>query len=137
MHRYPRLVAFICLLFVGTAIAAPDLLFDWDVSPTYENGEAIDPLDTLTHTLHCNTTPGEFGPPYEVQIALDDPGAPPSREDMAPVHNGVIGTYSCASTATSSLYGSTSGFSNEVNFTVTAGDLGFVPVAPSNLRIVQ
>ena len=127
-----RLLVATLLLAVGVAISAPIVTWDWTPPTTYENGVAIG-SDVLAYDLHCNTTSGEIGPPYEVVIALDDPGAPPSVEDMAPVHNNVPGSYSCAATATSSTYGTTSGYSLEANFTVNESDLGFIPNPPTNL----
>lgn len=123
------------LLVASVTFAAPDLTWNWDPPTQYTNGNSIPGSDVLTYTLHCNNTPGEQGTPYEVQIALDDPGAPPSVEDMAPVHGGQVGEYWCASTARSTAFASESGFSNEANFTVTAVQLGFVPNPPTNLTI--
>ena len=118
-----------------TIQAAPIITVNWDEPTTYLNGQPIDPADIVTYTLFCNDTSGEQGPPYEVAIALDDPGAPPSVEDLVGVVNGQAGTYWCAARASSSLYPDDSGFSVEANFTVTSGDLGFVLSPPTNLTL--
>lgn len=131
--RRIRIVTALLLLASITIQADPFKSWDWLPPTTYENGNPIPSTDVLAYTLHCNDTPMEQGPPYEVEIALDDPGAPPSVEDMAPVVQGRAGTYYCAATASSAAYGTTSGFSNEVNFIVTAGSLGYVPKPPTNL----
>jgi len=116
-----------------TIQADPFKIWDWTGPTLYSNGQPIPGTDILEFTLYCNDTSGESGPPYEVAIALDDPGAPPSQEDMAPVVQGRVGVYYCVSTARSSSYNTESGYSNEVNFTVTSMDLGFVPSPPTNL----
>lgn len=118
-----------------TIQADPFKTWDWDAPLEYENGNPIPVTDRLTYTLHCNTTPYQQGPPYDIEIALDQPESPPSVQDMDAVVKGRVGTYYCASTATSTAFNTTSGFSNEVGFTVAALDLGFVPVPPLNLRI--
>ncbi len=135
MKRYLKFL--ICLVLLGsvTISADPFKTWNWDGPTEYVNGNTIPANDVLTFTLHCNITPGEHGPPYDVEIALDDPGAPPSTEDMARVAGGTIGTYYCAATATSSAFNTTSDFSNETLFIVAADDLGYVPRPPTNLTI--
>ena len=113
----------------------PFKIWNWTVPATYENLQPIPVGDTLTYTLYCNDSPGESGPPYEVAIALDDPGAPPSTEDMDPIVQSRAGTYYCVSTARSSIHGTESVYSNEANFTVTPGSLGLVPNPPTNLTL--
>lgn len=135
MKKFAKLLIAVILLGSLTIQADPFLTWDWDVPTNYANGSPIPASDILMYTLHCNETPGEQGAPYEIQIALDDPGAPPSIEDLAPVVQGRAGTYYCVSTALSSVHSTESGFSNEANFTVTSGDLGFVPTPPGNLRL--
>jgi len=130
--RY-RFVIVVLLLASLTIQADPFKTWNWDEPADYANGNPIPASDALTYTLHCNDVAGQQGEPYEVQIALDDPGSPPSIEDMAPAVNATPGTYYCAATATSTAFGSTSGYSNEANFTVTSGQLGFVPNPPTNL----
>ncbi len=110
--------------------ADPIITWDWTPASTYENGLPIGADDPQTWTLHCNTTPDEQGQPYEIQIALDDANAPPSSEDMAPVHGGTMGNYWCAATQFSSKYLAESRFSNEKVFIVTAQTTGFVPNPP-------
>jgi len=131
--RFGQAVIALILLGSLTIQADPFKVWNWDEPTQYENNNPIPVSDTLVYELHCNNTPGEAGPPYDVIIALDDPGAPPSTEDMAAVVNGTPGTYYCAATATSTAINTTSGFSNEANFTVTPGDLGAVPKPPTNL----
>lgn len=123
---------FVAAILLGsiTIQAEPNKLWDWTPSTTYVNGNVISASDVQTFTLHCNTTPDEQGEPYEIAIALDDPGAPPSVEDMAPVVQGRFGTFYCAATQKSTAFQTESGFSNEVAFTVAPKDLGFVPLPP-------
>lgn len=128
-----RAIAVALLLASLTIQADPYVVWNWVVPTQYENNNPIPSTDALTYTLYCNDQPEQAGPPYEVAIALDDPGAPPSVEDMAPVANGRVGTYHCAATARSTAYGTESVYSNEVNFTVTPDQLGFVPKAPTAL----
>lgn len=134
---YKRLLKYLtAFILLGslTIQADPFKTWNWDEPVTYTNGNPIPGTDNLTYTLHCNDTSGETGEPYEIDIALDDPGAPPSIEDMAPVIRGRAGTYHCVSTATSSAFGTTSGYSNETPLVVTQTDLGFVPNPPQNLH---
>ena len=133
MKRIIQIIVWAVLLGSLTIQADPFKIWDWTEPTLYENGNLIPASDTLTYTLYCNDTSGEQGPPYEIAIALDDPGAPPSQEDMAPVVRGRAGTYYCVATAASTAFGSESGYSNETNFTVTAASLGFVPRPPTNL----
>ena len=126
----------IILLGSLTVEGNPFKVFDWTPPTTYENSQPIPSSDNLTYTLYCNDTPGQSGPPYDVAIALDDPGAPPSTEDMDPVVQGRAGTYYCVATTTSSAYGTESVYSNESNFIVTAASLGNVPNPPTNLTLL-
>ena len=135
MRRTSKVVILIALLASITIQADPIIQWGWDNATNYENGQIIGVTEILTTTLYCSDTPGNSGGPYNIAVALDDPGAPPSIEDMAPVVQGQAGTYACVATHTSSLYGEESGYSNEANFTVTAGDLGFVPRPPQNLTL--
>jgi len=130
-----RLLAVILLLASLTIQADPFHEWNWTNATNYENGQIIGADDTLTTTLYCDDTPNASGGPYNIAIALDDPGAPPSIEDMGPVVQGRPGTYECIARHTSSMYGTESGDSNPANFTVTVGDLGFVPRPPTNLTI--
>ncbi len=127
-----RLIALLLLASL-TIQADPIISWDWTNATTYENGLPKETDDVWTETLHCNTTPDERGAPYEIQIALDEPGGPPSPEDMAPVHNGVMGQYWCAATHFSQKYTAQSRFSNEKDFIVTAQNTGFVPNPPTLL----
>lgn len=133
MKRIIHIMVWAVLLGSLTIQADPIKLWDWTEDLFYTNGNAIPVSDTITYTLYCNDTSGEQGEPYEIAIALDDPGAPPSQEDMAPVVRGRAGTYFCVATARSSAFNTESGYSNETNFLVTAASLGFVPRPPTNL----
>ena len=133
MKRTIKILVWAILLGSLTIQADPFKIWDWDEPTTYENGNLIPASDTLTYTLYCNDTSGEQGEPYEIAIALDDPGAPPSQEDMAPVVRGRAGTYYCVATAASSAFNTESAFSSEANFTVTAQSIGNVPRPPTNL----
>lgn len=130
--KYVKMLVAIVLLGSLTVQADPFKTWNWTPPTNYENGQIIPTTDGLSYTLYCNDVSGDIGPPYEVLIPLDDPGAPPSYEDMGLVVAGQAGTYYCVATATSSN-GSESGYSNETNFTVTVADLGFVPRPPTNL----
>ena len=134
MNRLVKISALLLLASI-TVQADPFKLWNWTPPALYENGNPIPVTDTLTYTLHCNDVPMQQGPPYEVQIALDGPGAPPSQEDMAPVVQGRAGTYYCVATSRSSSHGTESEFSNEANFTVTAASLGYVPQAIQDLSL--
>lgn len=135
MRQFTKWTIAIVLIGSLTIQADPFKTWDWDEPTEYINGEPIPITDRITYTLHCNTTPDEKGPPYDIEMSLSDSESPPSIQDMDAVVNGRIGTYYCASTATSTTFNVTSEFSNEVGFTVAALDLGFVPAPPLNLRI--
>ena len=123
------------LLGSVTLHADPWKSWDWQEPVSYTNGNPIPSSDVLTYSLLCNDMPGEQGEPYEVLIALDDPGAPPSNEDMDIVVQSRPGTYYCVATTHSTAFGTTSEYSNESFFTVTADSLGFVPLPPLNLTL--
>ena len=135
MKRLVQWAIAVVLLGSITVEGNPFKVWNWTEPTTYENLVPIDAADNLTYILYCNDTPGQSGPPYDVAIALDDPGAPPSTEDMDPVVRGRAGTYFCVATTSSSLHGTESVYSNESNFIVTAGQLGFVPGPPTNLTL--
>lgn len=133
-----KLKIFIAVILLGSLTVQADPLVTWNWTPalTYENGLARDADDNWTTTLHCNTTPGDQGEPYEIMFSLDTPGAPPSVQDMAAlVQSGGLGTYYCAATHYSTKYLSQSGFSNETFFTATPQTTGFVPNPPTNLSL--
>ena len=103
----------------------------WDDPTAYENNQPIPIGDLVGRTLHCGMIEGG---PYPATKVLDFL-TPPSIDDMAFVVAGVPGTYYCVMTVSSLQHVSTSEFSNEVNFTVLPGALGFVPNPPANLRL--
>ena len=133
--KYLRISIALLLLAALTVEGNPFKVWNWTEPTTYENAVPIDSADNLTYTLFCNDTPNVSGPPYDIAIALDDPGAPPSTEDMDPVVRGRAGTYYCVATASSSLHGTESVYSNESNFIVTSASLGLVPNPPTNLTL--
>ena len=133
MKRIIQGVVWAVLLGSLTIQADPFKTWTWTEPTQYENGNPIHSTDTITYTLYCNDTSGEQGEPYEIAIALDDPGAPPSIEDMAPVVRGRAGTYYCVATAASFAFNTESAFSAETNFIVTAASIGNVPRPPTNL----
>lgn len=136
MTRSIKIVVAAILLGSLTVQADPILTWNWDPATTYENGLPREADDVWQTTLHCNTTPGETGEPYEIQFSLDTPGSPPSQQDMAAlVQVGGLGTYYCAATHYSQKYAAESEFSAEANFTVTAQSTGYVPTPPTNLRL--
>ena len=122
------LQALTALVLLGSLTIQADPLKTWSwTEPTeYENNTIIPFGDLTNYTLHCGM---EQGGPYPA-TQIFDMQTPPSEEDMAFVVAGLPGTYYCVSTVTSVAHGTTSGFSNEVNFTVLPGSLGFVPKPP-------
>ncbi len=109
-----------------TIQADPFKSWSWTDPVQYENATNIPGGDLFNRNLMCGM---ELGGPYPAEKVFDMQ-APPSLEDMAFVVAGLPGNYYCVSTVTSAQYGTTSGFSNEVNFTVLPGSLGFVPNPP-------
>lgn len=128
--------AFIAAVLLGslTIQADPFKSIDYQKASQYTNGNPIPQNETLTETIRCGTTSGG---PYPVEIAVTTPGAPPAIEDFGPCVNGTPGTYYIVAVHHSLLYGTTSEESNEANFTVTPGMLGFVPNPPQNLVVTQ
>ena len=125
MKRF--LQAFVAAVLFGsiTIHAEPFKTWSWTGPDTYENGNPIIG-DQLTFRLHCGT---DLGGPYPETILLDLQ-TPPALQDMVSLVMGTPGTYYCVETASSFLYSSTSGFSNEVDFIVAPSSLGFVPLPP-------
>ena len=119
--------ALVILLLASLTIQADPLkVWQWTEPTQYENGQNIPGGDLTNYTLHCGMQSG--GPyPATQTFAMQ---TPPSEEDMAFVVAGVPGTYYCVSTVDSIAHLTTSGFSDEVNFTVLPGTLGFVPRPP-------
>ncbi|GAF68891.1 unnamed protein product [marine sediment metagenome] len=122
-----RAIAVAALLLVLTVQAN---FTGWSPSTTYTNGEPIPASDVQTFELHCNTTPEEFGAPYEVSFQNYNLLADLTPTEQILVHNFVAGTYWCAPTQFSTTYNSRSDFGPEQNFTVTAQTMGFVPNPP-------
>ena len=131
MKRHLRIVVVLILLGSLTIQADPFKEWNWAEPTEYENNVPIPSGDDLTYTLYCGTTEG--GPYDAFSTNMDKP--PPQNIDMAPLVGNNPGTYYCVATARSSIYGTESGFSNEANFTVTSGDLGYVPRPPDNLTL--
>ena len=102
----------------------------WRPSTIYTNGQQIPASDIQTFKLHCNTTPEEFGSPYEISFPGYDLQAGLTPADQALVHNYVAGTYWCAPTQFSTVHVSRSDYGPEQYFTVTAQTMGFVPNPP-------
>lgn len=135
MKNFVRAIVTLLLLGSLTLYADPWKTWNWNNPTSYTNGNPIPGSDVLLTFLYCNDMPGEAGAPYEVMIQLDDPGAPPSNEDMDIVVQGRPGTYYCAATSYSPAFSTESEYSNEASFTVTADSLGFVPLPPMNLTL--
>lgn len=123
-----RLRFAIVLLLLGslTIQADPLKVWQWTAPTQYENGQNIPGGDLTNYTLHCGMQAGGPYPAIKTFVMQ----TPPSEEDMAFVVAGLPGTYYCVSTVSSVQHATTSGFSNEVNFTVAPGTLGFVPRPP-------
>jgi len=122
---------FIASILLGslTIQAEPFITWNWTPPTTYNNGQPIPASETLIYTLHC----GLDQQPRNIDIAITDPNAPPSNEDMVGIVQGVPGSYSCDISAFSTLQQSESTSSNVVNFTVTPTMLGLVPSAITDL----
>lgn len=126
------LLGFLTIQMSLPAWAEPFLSWFWDDPVMYENQQPIPGGDLTARTLKCGTDAG--GPyPMERIFVMQ---APPSREDMAFVVNGVPGDYYCVSTVWSIAHLSESGPSNEHPFTVAPGVPGYVPMPPTNLQVV-
>ncbi len=126
MKRFAQIVIATILLGSLTVTADPFKTWNWDGPTEYENNMPIPVEDTLSFNLLCGATEGG---PYTMYEALMQP-IPPSIEDMESLVQNTPGTYYCVATATSSLHGSTSVHSNEVNFTVLPTDIGLTPKSP-------
>ena len=126
MKRLFQMVVASILLGSLTIQADPILTWFWDDPVEYENDQPIPGGDLTGRTLYCGM---EDGGPYPAS-KLFEMQAPPSLEDMAFVVGGLPGDYYCVMTVSSVNHLSESGFSNQVNFTVTPGSLGFVPKPP-------
>jgi len=125
MKKLKFLTVFL-LLGSLTIQADPLKVWQWTEPTQYENGNNIPGGDLTNYTLYCGMQQGGPYPAEKVFVMQ----TPPSEEDMAFVVAGLPGTYYCVSTVSSVAYSTTSGFSNEVNFTVLPGTLGFVPNPP-------
>lgn len=125
-RTFQLLVAFVLL---GSLTIQADL-GGWRPSTTYVNGQNIGLNDVQTFALYCNTTPEEFGPPYEVVFPNYNLTSDLTPSQKTLVHNFVAGTYWCAPTQFSTLYGTESGYGPELDFTVTVQTIGFVPNPP-------
>jgi hypothetical protein len=126
MKKTAKILVAMLLLGSLTIQADPLKNWFWDDPTQYENGANIPGGDLTQRKLYCGM---QQGGPYPAEQVFDMQ-APPSLEDMAFVVAGLPGTYYCVSTVASIAYGTESGFSNEVNFTVAPGTLGFVPRPP-------
>jgi hypothetical protein len=126
MKKYLHL--FIASILLGSITIQADPTKEWSWTPPteYENTILIPAGDLVNYTLHCSNN---AGPPYEASKTFNMQ-TPPSTDDMDFIVGGLPGTYYCVSTVDSLAYLTTSGYSNEVNFTVLPGTLGFVPSAP-------
>jgi hypothetical protein len=131
MRKFIRVVIASILLGSITIDAEPLKTWSWTEPGNYENGSAIPGGDLTGYTLHCGT---QSGGPYNASQVFSSQ-TPPSIDDMGFIVSGTPGTYYCVSTVTSLQHSTTSGFSNEVNFSVLPADLGFVPMPPVNLTL--
>ena len=126
MKRFIQLFIAAILLGSLTIQADPIKTWNWGAPTEYENGDLIPAGDLYNYTLHCSNNAGapyEASKVFEMQVS-------PSIEDMAFIVAGLPGEYYCVSSVSSLLHLTTSGFSNEVNFTVLPAALGFVPNPP-------
>ena len=126
------------------ALAEPFKTWFWDDPTQFENNEYIPGGDLVARSLHCSNAPADQSIP-DGSKAFGNVGAcsdryqetivffmqaPPSEEDMVFIVQGRPGEYYCASTVASQSQLSTSGCSNEENFTVAPGIPGYVPNPP-------
>lgn len=125
MKRMLQWTVAIILLGSLTIQADPIKTWSWTAPTEYVNNNVIPSSDTLSYTLYCGTTDG--GPYDQFITAMNTP--PPQDMDMATLVT-QPGDYYCVLTATSSLYLEESDPSNQVNFSVLPGDLGFKPKPP-------
>jgi hypothetical protein len=118
---------FVLLLLGAITIQAdPFKQWDWAAPTEYENGSLIPESDDLSYTLKCGVAAG--GPYDRFETMLTEP--PPDNQDMGLLVQNTPGEYYCIATARSSLHGTESAPSNEVNFTVLPSDLGLRPKPP-------
>lgn len=118
----------VALTLLGSLTIQADPFWEWAwVAPTqYENNTEIPASDALSYRLKCGVASG--GPYDRFETALTSPS--PNTQDMGLLVQDTPGTYFCIATARSSLHGTESEPSNEVNFTVLPGDLGLKPKPP-------
>ena len=121
-----RFITVLILLGSLTIQADPIKTWSWTAPTEYENNISIPGGDLTAFALHCGMTQG--GPYPATKIFTMQ--TPPSIEDMDFVVAGLPGTYYCVATVSSLAHFTMSGYSNEINFTVVPGDLGFVPKPP-------
>lgn len=133
MPRIVKILVAAVLLGSLTIQADPFKMWNWTPSTEYMDGTPIPSTDIQSWTLHCSNMPGS---PYEVDIAITGISAPPSEEDMWPIVQGMPGDYVCILTQHSRDWDSDSPGSNEIPFLVTPDQVGKVPAAITDLRIV-
>lgn len=126
MKKYIQILVAAILLGSLTIQAEPLKTWYWQEPILYENSETIPAGDLVNYRLHCSNTAGG---PYPSSQSFNSQ-APPSIQDMAFIVNNTPGIYFCVATVESLAHGTTSGFSNEINFSVSGADLGYVPKAP-------
>ena len=141
MKRSSQLLVAAVLLGSLTIQAEPFKDWTWMDPTEYENNTPIPAGDLVARTLHCSNSPADTTIPdgskafgnigscadrYETSTIFISQ-TPPSREDMAFIVGGLPGTYYCAATVGSIRYQSRAGCSEELNFIVLPGALGFVP----------
>jgi hypothetical protein len=125
------IVALGILMTFGIVSAAPNSDFSWTPPTNYEDGTVIvgDPLDYI---LYCSNNSGG---PYNFSYPVGTDISSIAQLDVASCVQGVPGTYYFVATATSTLQGTVSDFSNEASRTYTAQELGKIPNAPTLLSV--
>lgn len=126
MKRTVQIVVMAILLGSLTIQADPFKTWNWTAPTEYENEFPIPAEDDLVYYLYCGTTEGG---PYDQYVSLLEEPAP-TVQDMGGLVMNTPGTYYCVATARSTLHGTESRYSNEVNFTVLPTDLGLTPKPP-------
>ena len=112
---------------LGIVSAAPNSDFSWTAPIQYEDGNVIPATDIIDYRIYCGIAAG--GPyPYQYVAGTTVEAA---TIDVGTCVQGSPGTYYFVATSFSTDFNTESVFSNEVNKTYSAADLGKVPLPPT------
>ena len=130
MNKTLKAIVLLVLLgAVSVVIALPDKTFSWTGPTEYVDGTPIPATDTITYTIKCGN---KSGGPYPVEFSAS---ASPLFQDLSALVQNMPGVYYCVAVAHSATYNTSSAYSDQVNFTVTASDLTRVPSKPTALTL--